>query len=218
MTQIFPKSAVVVGRVIAAGIPLAALLLITALIAVGWSSYSTLEGYYITQPVPFSHQHHANADRIDCRYCHTTVETGAFPGIPASSICMNCHSQLYTTAELLQPVRDSYATGKAIKWQWVYKLPDFVYFHHGIHVQKGIGCSTCHGRVDLMPLIKRAVPLRMKWCLECHRNPAPHLRPKEELFNMRWQPGPRQDEQGAELLKRNNIAVEQLTSCSICHR
>lgn len=218
MPQIFPKSWVLIGRAIAAGLPLGAFALVAVLIAISYSSYSTLEGYYIEQPLPFSHEHHVTAAGIDCRYCHTNVEHAAFPGMPSTSICMNCHSQLYTDVELLKPVRESYATGRAIKWNWVYKLPDFVYFDHSIHVQKGVGCATCHGRVDQMPLIKRAVPLRMQWCLDCHRDPAPHLRPKDEVFNMRWQPPPDQRARGEALMKQYGIAVQQLTDCSVCHR
>jgi hypothetical protein len=167
--------------------------------------------------VPFSHKHHVGDDGIDCRYCHSTVETSAFAGIPPISTCMTCHSQLYTDQPVLKPVVDSWRSGVALHWQRVHQLPDFVFFNHSIHVAKGVGCETCHGRVDKMALTARARPLSMQWCLDCHRAPQKYLRPREQEFAMGWQP---KDQQtlGLALIKRYQIDTRRLTDCSVCHR
>ncbi len=138
------------------------------------------------QPVQFSHKHHVGDDVIDCRYCHTTVETAASAGIPATKTCMNCHSQLFASSPYLEIVRESWRTGQPIKWTKVHDLPDFAYFNHSIHVSKGVGCASCHGRVDLMPLMYNVNSLHMEWCIGCHRNPEAVLRPKDEITNMAW--------------------------------
>ena len=139
------------------------------------------------QPVPFSHQHHVTGLGIDCRYCHTSVETSSFAGIPPTKTCMNCHSQIWTNAQLLEPVRASYKSGESLQWTRVNQLPDFVYFNHSIHVNKGVGCNTCHGPVDQMPLMYQQESLQMEWCLGCHRAPENNLRPRDQVFNMRYQ-------------------------------
>jgi len=183
------------------------------------SPYQTQVGVIREQPVPFSHEHHVRGLGIDCRYCHTSVETSSFAGLPPTHTCMSCHSQIWSTSPLLEPVRASMANNQPIHWKRVHDLPDFVYFDHGIHVQKGVGCVSCHGRVDLMPLMWKDQPMTMSWCLQCHRDPAKHLRPQEEIFNMTWEP-PDGDQLavGNELLKRNHIPVDRLTNCSTCHR
>lgn len=145
-------------------------------------------GQPVNQPVPFSHKHHVNDDGIDCRYCHTSVEKSSFAGMPATQICMSCHSQLYRDAPALAPVFKSFAENKPILWNRIYKLPDFVYFDHSIHVNKGIGCVSCHGQIDTMPLTAQASSLQMQWCLACHRDPASHLRPHEHVFDLHWMP------------------------------
>jgi hypothetical protein len=173
----------------------------------------------IEQPVPFSHQHHVRDDGIDCRYCHVSVETSAYAGIPPLATCMTCHSQLFNDAPLLAPLRAAYAGGAPLVWNRVHDLPDFVYFDHGIHVAKGIGCSTCHGRVDRMPLVRRVASLDMQWCLGCHRDPEPYLRPREAIFDMTWHAPPDQRARGAELRKRYALrSTRELTDCSTCHR
>ena len=139
------------------------------------------------QPVPFSHQHHVAGLGIDCRYCHTSVETSSFAGIPPTKTCMNCHAQIWTNAALLEPVRESYKTGKSLVWTRVNDLPDFAYFNHSIHINKGVGCNTCHGPVDRMPLMYNQASLQMEWCLECHRAPEKNLRPRDQVFNMRYE-------------------------------
>jgi hypothetical protein len=187
-------------------------------ITVGRSPYVTEAGIARRQPVPFRHKHHVSDDGIDCRYCHTTVETSAFAGMPPTATCMNCHSQIWSDSPMLEPVRASYRTGEPLRWTRVHNLPEFVYFDHSIHVNKGVGCATCHGRVDQMPLTYQVASLQMEWCLECHQNPAHYVRPRAEVFNMSWH-SDRQDEQGRELVKAYKIKdTRTLTSCSTCHR
>ena len=168
------------------------------------------------QPVPFSHEHHAGGLGIDCRYCHVSVEVSSFADIPPTAICMHCHSQIWATAPALAPVHESYQTGRSIQWTKVYELPDFVYFDHSIHVHKGVGCSTCHGSVEHMPLTWQAPRLTMSWCLDCHRNPEMYVRPKSQVFNMDYKAPPDQAALGKRLVHEYNI--QRLTSCSICHR
>ena len=168
------------------------------------------------QPVPFSHKHHVLGVGLDCRYCHTSVEETAFAGIPPTETCMTCHSQLYTDSPILEPVRESFRTGKSIAWTRVHDLPDFVYFNHSIHLHKGIGCQTCHGQVDRMPLTWKAETLNMEWCLSCHRDPARFVRPRDQVFNMAWEPPADRESSGQQLVK--DYRIQELTNCSICHR
>jgi hypothetical protein len=183
------------------------------------SPYQTRVGVIRPQPVPFSHEHHVGGLGIDCRYCHTTVETSSFAGMPPTHTCMTCHSQIWSTSPMLQPVRTSLAENRPLAWTRVHDLPDFVYFHHGVHIQKGIGCSTCHGRVDQMPLMWKDQPLTMEWCLDCHRNPEPHRREPQDVFRMDWKPPPEdQLARGRALVQRNKIEVDRLINCSMCHR
>jgi ferredoxin len=137
--------------------------------------------------VPFSHKHHVQGLGLQCQYCHVTVEKSSYAGIPPTKTCINCHAQIWTNAQLLEPVRASWATGQSLAWTKVHDLPDFVYFSHEIHVNKGLGCSTCHGRVDQMPLMYAENTLQMEWCLDCHRNPAKNLRPTAQIYNMAWE-------------------------------
>lgn len=218
MAQIFHPSTNTIAKVsifggvfILAGISL----LILAFVR---SSYATGVGVFVEQPVPFSHEHHVSGLGIDCRYCHTSVEDSAFAGIPSTETCMTCHSQIWTNAAVLEPVRESYRTGRPIEWVKVHSLPDFVYFNHSIHVAKGVGCETCHGRVDKMALTYKANSLYMEWCLECHRHPENYVRPKEAVFIMGYQPQENQVALGRELVAAYNIQVKQLTNCSVCHR
>jgi cytochrome c7-like protein len=180
------------------------------------SPYETMQNVPREQPVPFSHEHHVGGLGIDCRYCHTSVEVSSFAGIPPTKVCMNCHSQMWASSPALAPVRTSYRGGKSIQWTRVNDLPDFVYFSHNIHIHKGIGCSSCHGRVDRMPLTWQAQPLTMEWCIDCHRNPKLQVRPKEEVFNMEYTPPPDQEALGRRLVREYHI--RSLTSCSTCHR
>jgi hypothetical protein len=187
-----------------------------AVLEVNRSSYVTQAYVARTQPVPFSHKHHVEGMGIDCRYCHSTVEVSSFAGMPPTKTCMNCHAQIWAQAPMLEPVRESFRTDQSINWVRVHDLPDFVFFNHSIHVNKGIGCSSCHGRVDQMPLMWSVSPLTMEWCLDCHRQPEKYVRPRERVFDMAWTPPPDQLARGAELVKKYNI--QKLDSCSTCHR
>src|SRR5215471_6025925 len=185
--QIFHRSANVISRVsIYAGIFTAAFVL-WACIQLQRSPYVTYAGVVRLQPVPFSHQHHVAAIGIDCRYCHTSVETSGFAGIPPTKTCMNCHSQIWTNAPMLEPVRESFRTGQSLMWTKVNYLPDYVYFNHSIHVNKGVGCATCHGPVNKMPFMYQESSMRMEWCLECHRATEKYLRPRDQVFNMNYE-------------------------------
>jgi len=219
MSQTFHRSAnwisrfsiIAVALTIATGLGLVMLVARTGLV--------TRQGEILQQPIQFSHAHHAGGMGIDCRYCHTSVEDSSFAGIPPTKTCMNCHSQIWTQAPILEPVRASFRTGQPLKWIRVNDLPDFVYFNHSIHVNKGVGCATCHGRVDKMPLMYQDAPLTMQWCLSCHTAPEKFLRPRDQVFNMSYEQPPNQIELGRRLMKEQKIApVEQLISCSTCHR
>ncbi|WEX10561.1 cytochrome c3 family protein [Chelativorans sp. AA-79] len=222
MPQIFTATADTRLRAV---LLLLALLLVAAVLFAGGymqSSYATLVGWVQDQPVPFSHQHHVGGLGIDCRYCHSTVEVSEHAGLPATEVCMTCHSQLWTGAPMLAPIRRSLATGEPIRWQRVARLPDYVYFDHSIHIARGVPCVECHGRVDQMPLMKRAEPFQMGWCLDCHRNPAPHLKPPEQITRMDWTEWEKDPEAhrlyGALMMKAYGIEPSTLDDCSMCHR
>lgn len=180
------------------------------------SSYVTEVDLVKSQPVPFSHHHHVSGVGIDCRYCHTSAAKSSYAGIPPTSTCMNCHSQIFSDAPILEPVREAYRTGKAIPWVKVHDLPDFVYFNHSIHVAKGVGCTTCHGQVNEMPLTVKKNTLYMGWCLECHRNPEKFLRNKADVFKVDWKPGSDQIHYGNKLIEQYHVTVKN-TDCSVCH-
>lgn len=219
MPQVFRRGANTLSRASLAGGLLLLALFVWGCLIYTHSSYGTRTGEVIEQPIPFSHQHHVGVLGIDCRYCHTTVEYSSSAGMPPTKTCMNCHSQIWTGSEMLAPVRASYRTGRPLRWTRVYNLPGYVYFDHSIHVQKGVGCSTCHGRIDLMPLTYQFPSLLMEWCLACHREPEDHLRPRSEVFNIRYQPPDNQEELGRKLVEKYDIRSQhQLTSCSVCHR
>lgn len=216
MAQIFHRSTNTISRVSLFGGVAVIAVLVATLAAINRSSYMTEVGVARSQPVQFSHKHHVSDDGIDCRYCHTSVEESSFAGIPSTKICMNCHTQIWAESPILAPVRQSFQTGRSLEWTRVHNLPGFVYFDHSIHVYKGVGCATCHGRVDQMPLMWRENTLYMEWCLECHRNPERYVRPREQVFNMDWQPPSDQIALGQKLVQEYKI--ESLTSCSVCHR
>jgi len=195
---------------------LAALLWVIA--AISRSSYVTQTEVTREQPVPFSHKHHVSGLGIDCRYCHTSVEEIGFAGIPSTKTCMTCHSQIWSDSPMLEPVRESFQTDTSLEWIRVHDLPDFVYFNHSIHVKKGIGCVSCHGQVDEMPLVWKAHSLDMEWCLACHRQPEQFIRPREYVFRLDWQSESDQAALGASLVKEYHIDKSKLTNCSLCHR
>ncbi|HQX80478.1 MAG TPA: cytochrome c3 family protein [Vicinamibacterales bacterium] len=219
MSQIFPKSA-------NAAVRSSLFAVLTLVLFLGWvgftlmrSSWLTKQSEYVEQPIQFSHAHHVGGVGLDCRYCHTSVEKSSFAGIPPTKTCINCHSQIWANAPILEPVRASFRDDTPLKWKRVTDLPDFVYFNHQIHVKQGVGCATCHGPVDKMPLITQATSMLMEWCLECHRAPEKFLRPRAEVFNMAYEAPANQIELGLRLKKEYNVAgIEHMTSCSVCHR
>lgn len=187
MAQIFDRSSNALARMSLVLTGLIVIALGVTLDELQRSPWVTRQGQRADQPVPFSHKHHVQGLGLQCQYCHVTVEKSSYAGIPPTRTCMNCHAQIWTNAQLLEPVRQSWATNKSIVWTRVHDLPDYVYFNHEIHVNKGLGCSTCHGRVDQMPLMYQQNTLQMEWCLNCHRNPAKNLRPTSQIYNMAWE-------------------------------
>jgi len=216
MPQIFHRSTNTFSKLSIFGAVFIIAAIAAIVTAINRSGYVTEVGVTREQPVPFSHRHHVAGMGIDCRYCHTSVESAAFANIPPTKTCMNCHSQIWANSPTLEPVRESFRTEKSIPWTRVHDLPDFAYFNHSIHINKGIGCSTCHGRVDNMPLVRQEKSLQMEWCLECHRHPQRFVRPRDEVFNMEYQPPADQVALGSKLVKEYKI--QSLTSCSTCHR
>ena len=216
MPQIFRRSANTLSKLSLAGLLIVVGTLLFTAILVARSNYVTRAHEFVEQPVQFSHRHHVKDDGIDCRYCHTSVETSPFAGIPPTKTCMNCHSQIWSQAAILEPIRASFREDKPVRWVRVHDLPDFVYFNHSIHVKKGMGCETCHGRIDNMPLTLQENTLQMEWCINCHRNPANYVRPRAEIYTMGYKPPVPQSEMGPQLVKEYGIHGN--TSCSTCHR
>ena len=219
MPQIFRKSADAYIRLLLLGllvVPIGGTFILYLLMT---SPLATGQNITVDQVPPFSHAHHVAGLGIGCRMCHSQVERTAFAGMPATHVCMSCHSQIWTNAELLAPVRESLAQDKSLEWRRVARVPDYVYFRHDIHVQKGVGCNECHGRIDEMQLTYIAVPFRMRWCLDCHRDPEPRLRPKEEVTNMAWTPTEDRRTLGRRLAKMYGIhGSAEITHCAVCHR
>ncbi len=218
MVQIFAPRANTLSRMALAALVVVPLTLVALMCALPFTSFATGQDLVVHQPVPFSHEHHVGVIGLDCRYCHAGVEHARYAGLPPTETCMTCHSQLWTGAPMLAPVRQSLAQDKPLVWQRVHRLPDYVYFDHSVHVAKGVGCSSCHGAVDRMPLMRQVAPLTMGWCLDCHRNPGQALRPAAAIFDPEWQPPPDQQAQGAALLRRYQVHTAGLTDCSVCHR
>jgi hypothetical protein len=187
MAQIFDRNSNALARASLVLTGLIVIVLGVTLNELQRSPWVTRQGQRPDQPVPFSHKHHVQGLGVQCQYCHVSVEKSSYAGIPPTKTCMNCHAQIWTNAQLLEPVRESWATGKSLPWIKVHDLPDYVYFSHEIHVHKGVGCASCHGRVDQMPLVYAENSLQMEWCLDCHRNPAKNLRPTSEIYNMAWE-------------------------------
>ena len=185
-------------------------------IYLGFSPTATDVGYMPTQPVPYSHALHVGQLGMDCRYCHSGVEETPHASVPPTQTCMNCHSKVRASSEKLIPVRESYATGMPVPWIRVHDLPDYVYFDHSAHVRRGVGCVSCHGRIDTMEVVFQAEPLSMGWCLECHRSPENHLRPAEFITELEWVPEEDQLALGSRLREINNINPP--TDCNTCHR
>jgi len=180
------------------------------------SEYATRQNDIREQPIPFSHAHHVGSMGIECRYCHTSVENSDYAVVPPTKTCMNCHSQIWINSPTLEPVRESYRTNESIRWTKVYDLPDYVYFNHSIHIKKGVGCETCHGRVDKMALTYQNPTLQMRWCLDCHRAPEKYVRPREFITKMGYEPAEPQETLGPKLVKEYHI--QKLETCWTCHR
>lgn len=218
MAQIFHHHANTLAKVTILGV----ILLIVAISILAWEvnfTWNVYLGEHLQQPVPFSHRHHVTDDGIDCRYCHSTVETSSFAGIPSTHTCMSCHSKIWVNSAMLEPVRESYISDTSIDWVRVNALPDFVYFDHSIHVAKGVGCTTCHGPIGDMPITYRANTLYMRWCIDCHKHPWRYVRPKQYEFSVTYKPPPDQDALGRRLVAEYHIKPPLvMTSCYICHR
>src|SRR4051812_21945261 len=205
MAQIFHPRANAIARGVVAGAAVGVIVAGWIAYGVQTSSYATYAGVVRDQPVPFSHEHHVGGLGVDCRYCHTSVTESAFAGLPATKVCMTCHSQLWTNAPMLSPVRESWRSGAPVAWTRVNSVPGYVYFDHSIHVNKGVGCTTCHGQVDRMPLMYQSESLQMRFCLDCHRNPANYLRSREEVFSVTYRPPADQKRVGGELAERYHV-------------
>ena len=231
MPQVFPKGLNVLVRVTLLGLPLLLASGGIAGAAFFRSDYTTGTREVVEQPVPFSHKHHVSQLGIDCRYCHTSFEKSASAGFPPTKTCMNCHQQMWTSANILEPIRESYTAGKGkpIAWTKIHNVPHYTYFNHSIHVAKGVGCVSCHGQIDQMNLVFQSKTLLMEWCLDCHRNPEKNLRPTSEITNMLFKPSDvenkltgqphTQASLGKELKDKHMIREAiVLTNCSICHR
>jgi len=216
MSQIFHRSANTISRLSIFGALFVAAALLGLAAQINRSPWVTSAQVAREQPLQFSHERHVAGNGIDCRYCHTSVEDSRFAGIPPTKTCMNCHAQIFANSPFLQPVRASLNANMPIEWTRVHDLPDFVYFDHSIHVSKGVGCTTCHGQVDRMPLMWQEKSLQMEWCLDCHRNPEQYLRPRSAVFSVDYQPPPNQADLGRQLVAEYQI--QKLTSCSTCHR
>ncbi|MBI2434918.1 MAG: cytochrome c3 family protein [Candidatus Hydrogenedentes bacterium] len=218
MAQVFSRT----SNVLAKASIVFGVLGVAAISAIGYALYTSPAVNQVKiarmQPIPFSHQRHVGGNGIDCRYCHSSVESSNFAGIPPTETCMTCHSQVLIDAPMLQPVHQSWKTNKPMEWARIYDLPDFVYFDHSIHVAKGVGCTTCHGAIDEQPLTFKANTLFMGWCLQCHKAPEKFVRPKDKVFDVAWQAPADQIEQGRKLVEEYGIKVDELTNCSICHR
>jgi len=216
---VFPRWANYLGPAVVA-LAVGGLAYVTILFAFGASPRTTAVGYQPPQPVPYSHAIHAGRLGLDCRYCHHTVETAAFAAVPPTQTCMNCHTTVKANSDSLKLVRESWQTGEPIQWVKVHDLPDYVYFNHSAHVNKGVGCVSCHGRIDQMEVVRQVQPLSMGWCLDCHRNPENHLRPRDKITDMSWQP-PGGDQRKIGLALKNEYHIrgpDYMTSCTTCHR
>ena len=222
MAQLFRPGADTVARLVLLAIVLFPVGAAALAYGVRVSPYATGQNVTVEQPVPFSHKHHVGDLGIDCRYCHTGVEKAAWAGLPSTQTCMTCHSQMWTNAAVLEPVRRSWVTHTPMRWNSVHRVAEYVYFNHAVHVAKGVGCSECHGAVHQMQLMREATPMTMGWCLDCHRNPGPHLRPQAAIYDTAWTP---HDDPDPDRLRRARayvahygIEAGRLSDCSVCHR
>ncbi|MCB0272635.1 MAG: cytochrome c3 family protein [Bdellovibrionales bacterium] len=215
MSQIFPKK---INKLLPLLVAIKLIVVVSAVFFI-WYYFSpqyTDVGYRPVQPIAYSHKFHAGDLGIDCRYCHTGVETGRFAQIPPTQVCMNCHSMVGKDNPKLAPLFESWETGKPIQWVRVHDLPDYSYFNHAAHIRAQIGCESCHGNVSQMEVVTRVKPLSMGWCLDCHRNPAPHIRPQNMITRFDWKPTDTQITEAQKIMLEKNINPK--TECSVCHR
>ena len=238
MAQIFHPSFNTLSRASLVGAIIVPALLVMGGTWISRSSYNTKVNIPLEQPIPFSHEHHAVELGIDCRYCHNGVEKSASAGYPSTQTCMSCHSQIWTQSPLLEPLRESWRTKTPLKWNRVNAVPDFVYFPHNIHINRGISCNNCHGPIQKMQLVYKAQPFQMRWCLNCHRNVENYVNKKEAVWDLYrdYQTGkvtPEEEtlaegetyhrnaeelETGRQLVKQLHVQKKQLTDCYTCHR
>ena len=216
MAQIFGRGANTIAKVSIVSVILLVAGSLGLFAAIIRSSYMTRVGVAREQPIPFSHKHHVSQLGIDCRYCHASVEVSHFAGMPPTHTCMSCHSQIWVSSPMLEPVRASYRNNESIAWTRLHDLPNFVYFNHSIHVKKGIGCQSCHGSIDQMEIAYKSNSLYMEWCLNCHREPEKYIRPREAIFDMHYIPKEPQEILGPKLVKE--YKVQKLLDCYTCHR
>lgn len=216
MASVFPRWSNTALRIAIAAVFLGGAAAVAAPMIYVRSDWNTGQNLPVQQPVQFDHRHHVQDDAIDCRFCHYTVERAGNAGMPSTALCMGCHSQIWNQSPKLQLVRSSYFSDTPIPWSRVNDIPDFVYFNHAIHVNKGVGCVTCHGRVDQMPDVHKVSPMSMAWCLDCHRAPERHLRPPSAVADMDWDAGPDAARIGRQIAQE--LGVRRLTHCSTCHR
>jgi hypothetical protein len=214
--QIFDRSSNAIARATLGGLALVVVLALSLLIAFQRTSWATSQDVTTDQPIQFSHERHVAGNGIDCRFCHASVEQSSFAGFPPTQTCIACHAQVFADAPYLEPVRASWRRGEPLVWRRVYDLPDHVYFNHSIHIAKGVGCVSCHGRVDRMPLMRQATPLLMEWCLDCHRHPERYVRPRDQVFSMTYQPPADQEALGRSLVTA--YGIRRLVDCYTCHR
>ena len=219
MPPIFPPRSNLISRISILVVLILGAVIIGALVLWTHSPANNKVGVAVSQPVPFPHSFHVGVLQLNCRYCHAFVDKSSFADLPSTETCMSCHSQVALNSPLLQPVRDSWKTGKPVQWNRVNRVPDYVYFDHSIHIAKGVGCETCHGRMDTEGTAVKAETFYMAWCLKCHQNPANFIRPVDQVYTMGYKPNGNQQQIGAKLVKEYNILPPfQLTNCSICHR
>jgi hypothetical protein len=216
MAQVFPRWTNNLALYLAAGKGMFVVVAVAGIWYWGSPKFTDV-GYMPTQPVPYSHELHAGELGIDCRYCHASVDVSPVATVPGSQVCMNCHGVVGRDVESLAPIRETAAEGRSVRWIRIHNLPDYAYFSHAVHVNAGVGCVSCHGRIDRMETVQQVEPLSMSWCLECHRNPAPHLRPTDEVTNMEWRPTAEHASFAAETIRERGIAPPT-TDCSGCHR
>lgn len=216
MAALFPPWSDTIFRIVLVAIGATAVIVPFAMMIWVRTPYTTKQGFPIEQPIAFDHRHHTHDDGIDCLYCHYEARRSPNAGVPPTSVCMGCHGQIWQEAQRLEPVRASWFSGEPIRWERVHRLPEFVYFDHSAHVSHGVGCDECHGRVDRMPEVYAVAPLTMNWCLDCHRDPAPHLRPVDEVTNAEWRPQGSRRTAGEAIVRE--LHVDPPVSCTGCHR